>query len=271
MREVLEKLLKGEISLSEAERLLRINAVEEIESTARLDFRREFRAGIPEIVLAEGKSPSDTVKIVLKILELKGRVIVTRASEKHINTLKGAVLNQYKLRVNERAKLVVAWRKGLKVQKLGRKIGIMTGGTSDISVAEEAKAIAEEMGCEVITAYDVGIAGFHRHLEPLKRMIKEDVDALIVVAGMEGALPSVISSLVDIPVIGVPTSCGYGLGGKGVGALITMLQTCSPGLCVVNIDNGAGAGALAALIAHKVSKALKESEEIKRDNRDTLL
>jgi hypothetical protein len=199
------------------------------------------------------------VKIVLKLLELRGGVVVTKASEEHINALKGAVSDKYELRVNEQAKLVVARRKGLKTRKMDRKIGIMTGGTSDIPVAEEAKAIAEEMGCEVITAYDVGIAGFHRHLQPLKRMIKEDVDAIIVVAGMEGALPSVVSSLIDIPVIGVPTSCGYGLGGKGIGALITMLQTCSPGLCVVNINNGVGAGALAALIAHKISKALKDS------------
>jgi len=134
----------------------------------------------------------------------------------------------------------------------------MTAGTSDIRVAEEARVVAEEMGCEVVTAYDVGIAGFHRHIGPLRRMLREGVDAIVVVAGMEGALPSVVASLVDVPVIGVPTSVGYGLGGKGVGALTTMLQSCSPGLCVVNIDNGVGAGALAALIARRVARALEE-------------
>jgi NCAIR mutase (PurE)-related protein len=137
----------------------------------------------------------------------------------------------------------------------------MTGGTSDVVVAEEARTIAEEMGCEVITAYDVGIAGFHRHIKPLKRMLQEGVDAIVVVAGMEGALPSVIASLVDVPVIGVPTSVGYGFGAGGVGALTTMLQSCSPGMCVVNIDNGVGAGALAALIAHQVARALRLAQE----------
>ena len=274
MREILEMLQKGEISVSKAENLLRINVVEEIENTAQLDFLREFRAGVPEIVLAEGKTPSDTAKIVLKFLELKGRVIVTRAAREHISAVKEAVADAYELQVNERAGIMVARRKGSTVRKNGRKIGIITGGTADIQVAEEARVVAEEMGCEVVTAYDVGIAGFHRHLRPLKKMIEVNVDALVVVAGMEGALPSVVSSLVDVPVIGVPCSCGYGFGGKGVGALTTMLQTCSPGLCVMNIDNGAGAGAFAALIANRVSKALetlKDSLKRARSHKNQLV
>ena len=146
------------------------------------------------------------------------------------------------------AKIIVVDRCKERPQ-LGQKIGVLTAGTSDIPVAEEAAITAEVMGCSVIRGYDVGVAGIHRLLEPLKDMIQQDVACVIVVAGMEGALPSVVAGMVGVPVIGVPTSIGYGLGAGGIGALTTMLQSCSPGLVVVNIDNGFNAGATAALIA----------------------
>jgi len=222
-----------------------------------LDIRREFRAGVPEVVLGEGKTPAQVMKIISACLESKGRAIVARASEEQLEAIEEAFGERCELELNREAGIILARRQGVERPRMGRKIGIMTGGTADIAVAEEARVVAEEMGCEVVTAYDVGIAGFHRHIEPLGRMLREGVDAIVVVAGMEGALPSVIASLVDVPVIGVPTSVGYGLGGKGVGALTTMLQSCSPGLCVVNIDNGVGAGAIAALIARQVAKALE--------------
>ena len=292
LREVLEKLREGEISIAEAEGLLRLNAVQEIEG-AVLDIQRESRIGIPEIVLGEGKTPAQVVEIVSAFLASKGRAIVTRASEEQIGAVEEALSGQCVLKVDRKAGIIVARRPvpsqslvpsrsegegpGAGQPSIGRqtchfdfaqcrpepkrRIGIMTGGTSDIVVAEEAKVVAEEMGCEVVTAYDVGIAGFHRHLEPLKRMLHQEVDAIVVVAGMEGALPSVIASLVDVPVIGVPTSVGYGFGGGGVGALTTMLQSCSPGLSVVNIDNGIGAGAIAALIAHRVARALRQRDD----------
>jgi NCAIR mutase (PurE)-related protein len=136
--------------------------------------------------------------------------------------------------------------------RTGAKIGILTAGTSDIAVAEEARLAANAMGCDVIFTYDVGIAGIHRLFSPLEEMIKKNVDALVVVAGMEGALASIVSSIVDIPVIGVPTSIGYGFGSNGMGALASMLQSCTFGLAVVNIDNGIGAGAYAASIANRV-------------------
>ena len=129
------------------------------------------------------------------------------------------------------------------------KIGILTAGSSDIPIAEEAAAIARLMGVKVISFHDVGVDGVHRLFEPLKKLKEERVKCIIVVAGMEGALPTVVSGLVDVPIIGVPTSIGYGYGGKGEAALMTMLQSCSPGLVVVNIDNGINAGATAALIA----------------------
>ena len=135
----------------------------------------------------------------------------------------------------------------------------MTAGTSDIPVAEEAKAIALEMGCTVITFYDVGAAGVHRLFQPLKDMVKEDVDVVVVVAGREGALPTLVAGMVDVPLIAVPTSYGYGLGGKGVTALMAMLQSCSLGLAVVNIDGGIPAGAVAALIANRVARFRKQS------------
>ena len=136
----------------------------------------------------------------------------------------------------------------------GGIVGIITAGSSDIPIAEEAKVILELMGCKVLTSYDVGIAGVHRIFDPLSEMIKVGVHIIIVCAGMEGTLPGVVAALTDVPVIGVPVSSGYGLGGKGIGALTTMLQSCSPGLLIVNIDNGFGAGACAALIANKIAK-----------------
>jgi NCAIR mutase (PurE)-related protein len=134
------------------------------------------------------------------------------------------------------------------------KIGIMTAGTADIGVAEEARLIAKAMGCSSLLSYDVGIAGIHRLFPMLKEMISQDVDAIIVIAGMEGALPSVVSSLVDIPVIAVPTSTGYGFGSNGVASLGTMLQSCTLGMAVMNIDNGIGAGAFAATISLRRNK-----------------
>jgi len=133
------------------------------------------------------------------------------------------------------------------------KVGILTAGTSDIGVAEEARLMCEAMNCQCISSYDVGVAGLHRVIPVLKEFIKKEVDSIIVVAGMEGALATLVSSSVNVPVIGVPTSVGYGYGEKGIAALASMLQSCSLGLAVVNIDNGIGAGAMAASIANRIS------------------
>ena len=134
----------------------------------------------------------------------------------------------------------------------------MSAGTSDIPVAAEASLIAMEMGAQVLEAWDVGVAGLHRLVEPLERFTTAGIDVLVVAAGMDGALPSVVAGLVDVPVIGLPTSIGYGLGGGGVGALTAMLQSCAPGLVVVNIDNGIGAGSTAALIANRAAASRAE-------------
>jgi NCAIR mutase (PurE)-related protein len=184
-------------------------------------------------------------EIVVKVMEQGDHLLVSRADRDHLRAIQQTIGVQG-VHYNEAACMVVVDRRAGTVVR-GR-IGILAAGTSDNRAAAEAKVVAEAMGVEVTMAQDVGIAAFHRFLGPLADMIRSGVDAIIVVAGMEGALASVVSSLADVPVIGVPTSVGYGAGGDGQAALLSMLQSCSPGLAVVNIDNGVGAGAFAALI-----------------------
>ena len=138
------------------------------------------------------------------------------------------------------------------IKKTGGKVGIIAAGTSDIDIGEEARLVCESMNCDCLCSYDVGIAGLHRIFPVIKQFIESEVSVIIVVAGMEGALASIVTSVADVPVIGVPTSIGYGYGEKGVAALASMLQSCSLGLTVVNIDNGVGAGAAAANIANRI-------------------
>jgi hypothetical protein len=154
-----------------------------------------------------------------------------------------------KVELNQQARLAVVSQPESKIVPTGGVIGLLSAGTSDMPIAEEARVSAEEMGCEVISHYDVGVAGLHRLVEPLKEFEERDVPVIVAVAGMDGALPTLAKSLTRVPVIGVPTSVGYGLGQPGEAALMTMLHSCVPGLTVVNIDNGFGAGATAALIA----------------------
>ncbi|MCP8307319.1 MAG: nickel pincer cofactor biosynthesis protein LarB [archaeon] len=258
MRKILERLVKGEIPMDEAEKLIKLSAIERVSNIAKVDIGREFRKGIPEIILATGKSPKETARIAFHCMKKRGRAIVSRADDKCIKAIKEMVKSDADIFINRRSRIIVIKRKDFKLDKTGGKVGIITAGTSDIPIAEEAKIIAEEMGCDVFTAYDVGVAGIHRLFRPLKNMLRKDVDALIVVAGMEGALPSLVAGLVDIPVIGVPSSLSFGFGEKGISALMAMLQACPLGLSVVNIDNGVAAGAFSALIANRVaSKKLK--------------
>ena len=261
MREILEKVAKGLISVDEAERLLRVLTVEEIGNMARIDVGREYRKGIPEVILAEGKDAGDLAQIAATMLKKSGRAIISRAVSDQIHAIREALSDDTLAQVNDKARLMVIKKKNFVTKKTGGKIGILTGGTSDIPVAEEARVIAEEMGCDVITAYDVGVAGIHRLIPPLREMIARDVDALVVVAGREGALPSVVAGLVDVPLIAVPTSIGYGLGEKGVSALMAKLQSCSLGLAIVNIDSGIAAGAVATLIANRVARFRQERSE----------
>ena len=256
MRDILEKLARGEISVDEAEKLLKIFSIAEIEGLAEIDLGREIRRGVPEVIIAEGKSPDEVLEIAKRMLDEVGRAIISRVDEDLMERVTG--IEGASIEIHERAKIVVLKKEGFRVERTGGKVGILTAGTSDIGVAEEARVIAEEMGCEVLKAYDVGVAGLHRIFKPLKEMIREDVDVLIVVAGREGALASLVAGLVDVPVIAVPSSTGYGLGGGGLSALLSMLQSCSLGLAVVNIDGGVPAGIVASLIANRVAKYRKQ-------------
>jgi NCAIR mutase (PurE)-related protein len=254
LKEILEKVAKNEVSVAEAEKLLRILAIEEIENIANIDSHRELRKGIPEVILAEGKTADDLTEIAHKMVTSNGRAIISRYNEQQVDSIKKAVSGNFSLEVFEKARIAIIKNKDFAVSNTGGKVGIITAGTSDIPVAKEAEIIAEEMGCEVFTAYDLGVAGIHRLVNPLKDMITKDIDVLVVVAGREGALSSVVAGMVDVPVIAVPTSNSYGFGKNGVSTLMAMLQSCSLGLAVVNIDSGLAAGATAALIANRVAK-----------------
>ena len=257
IRDVLGRLARNEISIDEAEKMLKASAIDEIADIAKLDVGREIRKGFPEIILAEGKTTEDVVRIALGLLESSGRVIVSRGSGEQLDAIKGVVPEGATLQLNEKARMAVLKRKGFVIERTGGRVGVLTAGTSDIPIAEEVKVVAEELGCEVLSSYDAGVAGLHRLFPPLREMLMRDVDVLVVIAGREGALPTVVSGLVDVPIIGVPTSIGYGYGGKGVSALMSMLQACSLGIAVVNIDGGVAAGAIAALIANRVARARK--------------
>ena len=256
MREILKRVQEKKISLEEAEKLLRADLVEQVGDLAQLDIFRKTRTGVPEVIFAQNKDPLMVLEIINSFLNKKRFAIVSRYTPEQEELIKKTYEknDKYEIEMNELAKIVIIREITFNFIKKKGRIGIITAGSSDISVAEEAKVISKVMGCTVFTGYDVGIAGFHRIFMPLSDMIKNEVDVIVVCAGMEGTLPGVVAALVDVPVIGVPVSSGYGLGEKGIGALTTMLQSCSPGLLVVNIDNGFGAGASAALIANKISQ-----------------
>lgn len=220
----------------------------------RPDVHREQRKGVPEVIFGETKDIDQIISMTRTLLDTTGRTIISRVQTEAIEVLR-EVFSSFHVRVYGTARAVVISKPDYILHRTGGQVGVISAGTSDIPVAQEAALIAEEMGCEVTCIYDVGVAGLHRLLDPLRNLLSKEVDAIIVAAGMDGALPSVVAGLVPVPVIGLPTSIGYGMGGKGVAALLSMLQTCAPGLSVVNIDNGVGAGITAAMIANRVARA----------------
>lgn len=254
MKKILAQLAKGEITQKEAEDALRLLAIEEIENMAQLDISRELRKGIPEIVYGQSKTVAMILAIIRRVLLQNSVIIISRVKKPDALEIMNEIGSEFKVISSKHSNTLVIKRNDHIPNKNTGVVGIISAGTSDIPIADEARIVAETMGCSVFTTFDVGVAGIHRLFPALKKMIEQEVDVLVVVAGMEGALPSVITGLVDLPVIGVPTSTGYGYGGKGIGALTTMLQSCALGLTVVNIDNGIAAGATAALIAKRVKK-----------------
>ena len=223
----------------------------EFDDVAKFDIKRDNRTGFPEAIFAQSKDYDDLILIIRKFLQKSSDdLIITRLSNERYERILNDLGNDSLIfDYNKRARILVIRKEVAKKEPIA-KIGIITAGTSDIAVAEEAKVIVEEGGCEAITSYDIGVAGIHRLFPQIAHMVKEGVRAFIVCAGMEGALPSVVAGLVDVPVIGVPTSIGYGVGEGGRVALDAMLQSCAPGIAVVNIDNGFGAGVFALTIVN---------------------
>lgn len=254
LRTVLDLLARGEITAAEAESRLEPHAIAPVEEFARLDIGRHGRKGVPEVVQARGKTFKQTLSITAALMDRTGHAIVSSLAPEDWQHLANHFGSQVAAGDPESGMLVVR-KPGHEPQPTGGKIGILSAGTADVPVAEAARLVAAEMGCETLSAYDVGVAGVHRLAEPLREMTAAGAACLVVAAGMEGALPSVVAGLVSVPVIGLPTSTGYGLGGDGTAALLSMLQSCCPGLVVVNIDNGVGAGATAALIANRTASS----------------
>lgn len=249
LRDILEMVRSGKKSPEEAEKEIDTWGAGHVGSIATLDLGRTARCGIPEVILAEGKEPEHLLIIAEEYARLSNRCVITRIDPGIAETLqRRAEELGLQCEYNASAKTLVLAGSPRKTRNKGI-VGIITAGTSDIRVAEEARVIAEEMGCTVMTAYDVGVAGIHRLFPVLERM--KEAHSLVVAAGREGTLPAVVAGLMDRPVIGVPVSTGYGYMGNGEAALASMLQSCSV-LTVVNIDAGFVAGAFAARIASMV-------------------
>jgi pyridinium-3,5-biscarboxylic acid mononucleotide synthase len=239
-RELLEKVRSGKMAVDSAMERLRHMPFEDI-GFAKVDHHRALRHGMPEVIFAQGKTPQQVVAIASHLLDGAKNVLITRADQKT------ATLVKRKIRKAEHfplSRVIRVW--GDRTVHGKGKIAVVCAGTSDIPVAEEARVTAEVMGNEVDAIHDVGVAGIHRLMSNRQRLTEARV--VIVVAGMEGALPSVVGGLVSCPVIAVPTSIGYGASFHGLAALLAMLNSCSSNVTVVNIDNGFGAGYVASII-----------------------
>lgn len=244
IKEVLESHAKGLISAEDATKIIKNLSYENI-SFARIDHARAERQGFPEVIFGEGKTREQIIKIFEKLIERSPNVLITRTNA----DVFGETRNVYnESEWHETARIIRVFRDK---SELGTgEIAVVTAGTSDIPVAEEAALTAETMGNRVKRIWDAGVAGIHRILA--EREILQNSRVVIVVAGMEGALPSVVGGLVKVPVIAVPTSIGYGASFNGLAALLGMLNSCASNVTVVNIDNGFGAGFVASLINRRV-------------------
>ncbi len=264
IKEILQSIRKNKINIDDAVEKLKNLPYEDI-GFAKIDHHRAIRRGFPEVVFCQSKTIKQVAEIIKRMAANNG-VLATRATKEMFDAVKKIFKNA---EYNEMARtIVIKNSNNPESQKISnknisniknnnnkikneknnfKKVIVISAGTSDIPVAEEAAVTAEMFGSDVERLYDVGVAGIHRLLSHKNKI--EAADAVIVVAGMDGALPSVVSGLVDKPVIAVPTSVGYGASFKGIGPLLTMLNACSPGIVVVNIDNGFGAGYFAGLIS----------------------
>jgi NCAIR mutase (PurE)-related protein len=240
IRKLFEQVRSGKLAPDDAVQRLRHLPFEDL-GFAKVDHHRALRAGMPEVIFGEGKTPAQMAGIFAQLAKHGGNILATRADKKQFAAVKKKVRG---VEYRELARAIVLQRDEKEYGK--GIIAIVSAGTSDIPVAEEALVTAELMGNEVEHFYDVGVAGIHRLLANREALTKARV--VIVCAGMEGALPSVVGGLVGVPVIAVPTSVGYGASFKGLTALLGMLNSCASNVSVVNIDNGFGAGYVASLI-----------------------
>jgi pyridinium-3,5-biscarboxylic acid mononucleotide synthase len=240
VRELLAEVAEGRLAVDAAVKRLKLLPYQRLPS-ARVDSHRALRTGFPEVIFCQSKEPRDIEAIARAILRTSDRLLATRAGPEAYRAIKTVDKSAV---YHERARCVVVERRPAPPRD-GR-ILVVTAGTADIPVAEEARVTAETMGHKVETLYDAGVAGLHRLLGSAASIMEASV--IVVVAGMEGALASVVGGLASAPVVAVPTSVGYGASFGGIAPLLTMLNSCSAGVAVVNIDNGFGAGYLAALV-----------------------
>lgn len=241
LKELLYNVKNGSLNIDEALNLLKDLPYEDI-GYANIDHHREIRNGYPEVIYCEGKSDEHILGIIDKMNNKGSNILGTRCRKETFEKIKEIYPNSEYEELSKILKI-----KNYEISNIGKgKIIVVSGGTSDISVADEAYYTAQFLGNDVERVYDVGVAGIHRLLS--KKDILQSARVIITVAGMEGALPSVVGGLVDVPVIAVPTSVGYGANFGGLSALLTMLNSCASGISVVNIDNGFGAGYLASMI-----------------------
>ena len=247
----MRRLVAGELSEDEALRELRRIQLDELSGKARLDLGRFLRRGIPEVVLAAGKSPQDAARLTVAMAAQIGQGLISRMSDAHREALATATGGMQVVSYHSSARVL---REGFRPERVEARVGILTAGTSDVPVADEARMVVEACGMEARLEADLGVAGLHRFVGPLGSILEWGADVIVVAAGMDGVLPGLVAGLIDVPVIGLPVSTGYGRGGAGEAALTTMLQSCSTGLLVVNIDNGVGAGTAAVLIAARAAQ-----------------
>jgi len=240
LRELLEQVQSGKLAVDRALERMRYLPFEDL-GFAKVDHHRALRHGMPEVVFAKGKTPEQVIEIARHLLKGSKNVLITRADRKTAGLVKRSIR---KAEYFPLSGAIRVW--GDRTIRGKGKIAVVCAGTSDIPVAEEARITAEVMGNEVEAIYDIGVAGIHRLMSNRERLVQARV--VVVVAGMEGALPSVVGGLVSCPVIAVPTSIGYGASFNGLAALLSMLNSCASNVTVVNIDNGFGAGYVASLI-----------------------
>jgi len=252
IKAILNEVKDGTLETDQAMKKLKDLPFEDL-GYAKIDHHRGIRNGYPEVIYCEGKSIEHIKGIVATMMERGNNILATRAKKEVYEAVKEVTDD---VEYHEEARIIIV--KNEEIEKTKSKILVVTGGTSDIPVAEEAALTAEVMGNTVERLYDVGVAGIHRLLSQRDKF--EEANIIITVAGMEGALASVVGGLVDKPVIAVPTSVGYGAHFEGLATLLAMLNSCASGIGVVNIDNGFGAGYLANTINKQIEKARKNGK-----------